>query len=108
MTLSTEPLRILDDMRNDRTANPDVDLEYGHANEHVDVVQTTFADDRVDVIAMTTFLRLRNIQDNRKHKVRDCGGDLSDLRVAVLGAGESWPPRRLWFAGYAAAFGITV
>ncbi len=94
MTLDTPHFTTLDDALNDHTTNPDVALDYGTA--HVDAKQTTYdAGDRTDAIVLTTFARLRR-------------SDINDLRVSVLSMGESWPPRRLWFSGYAAAHGITL
>ena len=95
MTLDTPNFTTLDDAQHDRDANPDVDLHYGHGTAYVDAVQTTFVGEVADDITLTL---LASLLDR----------DIDDLRVAVLSAGESWPPRRLWFAGYAAAFGITV
>ena len=95
MTLDTPNFTTLDDAQHDRAANDDVDLDYGHGTAYVDAVQTTFVGDLADDITLTLFARLRN-------------RNIDDLRVAVLAAGESWPPRRVWFSGYAAAHGITL
>jgi hypothetical protein len=100
MTLDTPHFSTLDDALHDRSANPDADLQYTPTPQDRAALRVTAAAqsrrlDLVDDIVLTTFARLRN-------------KEITDLRVAVLALGESWPPRRQWFQGYAAAHGLTL
>ena len=92
MTLNTNPFRTLSDAMNDRHNNDTTStLNYGHDRKPATAITTTVRDDLVD--ESTLIMTARNLK-------LDC---LSHLRDRVLRAGESWPPRRLWFDGFRAA-----
>ncbi len=112
MTLDTPHFTTLDDALNDRSANPDVALDYGSAPRDRATLRVASAQlDLADDTTLMVFVHQRNRDAAQKNRGRFADKSfygIDDLRVAVLAAGESWPPRRQWFSGYAAAFGITL
>jgi hypothetical protein len=92
MTLSTEPFQTLFDAMHDPHSNDiTLTLNDGHAIAPPPATALTVRDDLADestLVLTACALRLKCI---------------STLRDRVLRAGESWPPRRLWFDGFRAA-----
>lgn len=100
MTLNTNPFRTLSDAMNDRHNNDTTStLNYGHDRKPATAITTTVRDDLVD--ESTLVLTVCDLRRSKRSSSQLF--DISTLREQVLLAGESWPPRRLWFDGFRAA-----